>query len=154
MVELKKLLSPELLNRIDDVIVFNALSKAEVSKILDIQIAELSARLKDRKLSVTVRKSAREYLVEKGYEPSMGARPMRRLIQREIEEPLSLEILDERNAGLSEIAVECRNNVLRVHFVRDAKKSAGKTTIKCVSNQSDSSDESVLATVNILEDKK
>ena len=154
MAELKKLLSPELLNRIDDVIVFNALSKAEVSKILDIQIAELSARLKDRNLSVTVRKSAREYLIEKGYEPSMGARPMRRLIQREIEEPLSLEILDERNAGLSEIAVECRNNALRVHFVRDSKKISGRTTIRCVSNKPDSSNESVLTTVNILEDKK
>lgn len=142
MAELKKLLSPELINRIDDVIVFNALSKDEVSRVLDIQLAELFSRLSEKSFSVSIKKKARDYLVEKGYEPSMGARPMRRLIQREIEEPLALEILDERNKGLTKICVDCGKNGLSVRFLRP-KKARG-----------DSSDSAVLSTVHILENKK
>ncbi|MCQ2588801.1 MAG: ATP-dependent Clp protease ATP-binding subunit [Treponema sp.] len=105
--EMKKLLSPELINRIDDVIVFDALSKKEVSKILDIQIADLAERLKDKELSISIKPKAKEYLIEHGYNPSMGARPMRRLIRKEIEDPLAMEILTKQGENFDEVSVEC-----------------------------------------------
>ncbi|OJF76170.1 MAG: Clp protease [Treponema sp. CETP13] len=92
--ELKKIMSPELLNRLDDIIVFNSLSRKEVSKVLDIQIEELRKRLSDQNISISVGRTAHEYLVENGYEPQFGARPMRRLILREIEDPLALKIIE------------------------------------------------------------
>lgn len=107
MNEMKKLLSPELINRIDDVIVFNALSKKEVAKILDIQIAELAARLKDKNLTISIKPKAKEYLIEHGYNPSMGARPMRRLIRKEIEDPLAMEILQNQGKVFDEVSIEC-----------------------------------------------
>lgn len=143
MAELKKFLSPELLNRIDDVIVFNALSKEEVSQVLDIQLAELFSRLSEKSFSVTIKKKAREYLVEKGYEPALGARPMRRLIQREIEEPLALEILDGRNKGLTHICVDCGKSGLSVRFLRPKKLRGDAIDGAAVLNK-----------VHILEDKK
>ena len=94
MNELKKLLNPELINRIDDVIVFNALTKAEISKILDIQIADLASRVSQKNLKIVVQNDAKEYLIEHGYNPAMGARPMKRLIRKEIEDPLAMAILE------------------------------------------------------------
>lgn len=93
MGELKRIFSPEFINRVDDIIVFNALDRKEVSSILDIQMTELSDRLAEQNISVILQSPARAYLVDNGYEPSFGARPMRRLIQREIEDPLSLLII-------------------------------------------------------------
>lgn len=93
MSELKRIFNPEFLNRVDDIVVFNALDRDEVAAILDIQIKELSERLSAQDISLTLRPAAKNYLVEHGYEPSFGARPMRRLIQREIEDPLSMIII-------------------------------------------------------------
>ncbi|MCQ2577788.1 MAG: ATP-dependent Clp protease ATP-binding subunit [Treponema sp.] len=104
--ELKKLLSPELLNRIDDVIVFNALNKTEISKILDLQLNELQDRLSDKKLTLNLSENARNYLIENGYDPAMGARPMRRLIQKEIEDPLALEILSKNTKNCDIIDID------------------------------------------------
>ncbi len=173
--ELKKILSPELINRIDDVIVFKALSRDEISKILDIQLNELKSRLSELGFSLSLTEDARSYLIEKGYEPSMGARPMRRLIQKEIEDPLSLEILEEKNRGLSEISVGFKEGMLEVAFLgkNDAAENKDKseeknidenpesgnpenedgTTIKCTSLSGEDSSSHVLTTVNILEKK-
>jgi ATP-dependent Clp protease ATP-binding subunit ClpC len=119
--ELKKLLSPELLNRIDDVVVFSALTKEQVGQILDIQIQELADRLKERNYAVSVKPKAREYLINHGYDPEMGARPLRRLIQREIEDPLSMDILAGEGEGCDTVSVDCTNDKLRVHFVKPKK---------------------------------
>ena len=93
MNELKKLMSPELINRIDDIIVFDSLSKEEVSQILEIQLAELADRLNEQGFALNVKPGAKNYLIENGYEPAYGARPMRRLIQREIEDPVAFAII-------------------------------------------------------------
>ncbi len=122
MNELKRLLNPELINRIDDVIVFNALSKKEVSKILDIQIADLASRLKDKKLTINVKPKAKDYLIEHGYNPAMGARPMSRLIRKEIEDPLSMEILANQNKDVDTVNVECSDDKLKVKLVKKEKK--------------------------------
>jgi len=118
LAELKKLLSPELLNRIDDVVVFSALTKEQVGQILDIQIRELADRLREKHLTISVKPKARAYLIEHGYDPEMGARPMRRLIQREVEDPLSVEILSGAGGEGSTVAVECTGDRLHVHFIK------------------------------------
>jgi ATP-dependent Clp protease ATP-binding subunit ClpC len=91
--ELKQHFRPEFLNRIDDTIVFHQLSKAEIVQIVDLMINMLDERLKDRDISLDLTQSARELLAERGYDSSMGARPLRRTIQREIEDPLSEKML-------------------------------------------------------------
>jgi ATP-dependent Clp protease ATP-binding subunit ClpC len=91
--ELKQHFRPEFLNRIDDTIVFHKLSRAEIVQIVDLMINLLDERLKDRDISLDLTQSARELLAERGYDASMGARPLRRTIQREIEDPLSEKML-------------------------------------------------------------
>lgn len=99
MEELKKLMNPELINRIDDIIVFDPLSRDDVSKILDIQIRELEERLSEKDLTLSIKPKAREYLLDNGYDPSMGARPLRRIIQDEIEDQLATLILSGKCEG-------------------------------------------------------
>ena len=114
MAELKKIMSPELINRIDDIVVFNALSKAEISTILGLQIGELATRLSEQQLSIQLTNKARDYLIENGYEPSMGARPMRRLIQREIEDVLAMKIINGECSKGDVISVEYKNSKLQI----------------------------------------
>jgi ATP-dependent Clp protease ATP-binding subunit ClpC len=90
---LKKTFRPEFLNRIDDVIVFKPLSKIDIKHILNLQLSELADRLKEQDLLLRVSPSAKELLIEKGYNVDQGARPMRRAIQDYIEDPLSVGIL-------------------------------------------------------------
>ncbi len=91
--ELKQHFRPEFLNRIDDTIVFHQLSMSEIVQIVDLMINLLDERLKDRDISLDLTQPARELLAERGYDSSMGARPLRRTIQREIEDPLSEKML-------------------------------------------------------------
>ncbi|MBQ5471454.1 MAG: ATP-dependent Clp protease ATP-binding subunit [Treponema sp.] len=119
MNELKKLMNPELINRIDDIIVFDALNKKQIGKILDIQISELASRLAERGISINIKPKAREYLISNGYDPAMGARPMRRLIQREIEDPVSIQILEGKDKLSKQVSVDCLKDGLRVRFITD-----------------------------------
>lgn len=91
--ELKKFLRPELLNRIDKVIVFRALTKKNILKILDLQIAELQARLVKHGISLQLSPKAKQYMLTNGYDPLNGVRPMRRLIQDTLEDHISTELL-------------------------------------------------------------
>lgn len=94
--ELKKLLRPELLNRIDKTIVFRALTKKDIFKIIDLQIDELKARLQRKGLSVQLTPAAKQYLLGHGYDPHNGVRPLRRLIQDTIEDHVALDLLEEK----------------------------------------------------------
>ncbi|MCX8140507.1 MAG: ATP-dependent chaperone ClpB [Gemmataceae bacterium] len=91
--ELRRHFRPEFLNRVDEIIVFHSLQEADLMRIVDIQVARLQARLQDRKITLQLTDAARKYLVEVGYEPAFGARPLKRAIQREIETPLARLIL-------------------------------------------------------------
>lgn len=93
--ELKKMLRPELLNRIDKVIVFRALTKHDISRILEIQINDLRERLVKHGLGIKLNTSAKNYLLEHGYDAQNGVRPMRRLIQDTIEDYIASELLHE-----------------------------------------------------------
>ncbi len=91
--EMKKLFSPEFLNRIDEMIVFRQLNKEDMKKIVDILIKEVEERLSDKSMMLELDESSKELLVEEGFDPEFGARPIKRTIRRLIEDPLSEEIL-------------------------------------------------------------
>ena len=98
--ELKQHFRPEFLNRLDDVIVFHQLTRPEIMQIVELMITSLDERLKDKDMGLILTDQAKELLVDKGYDQSLGARPMRRTIQREIEDILSEKILfGELTAG-------------------------------------------------------
>ncbi len=91
--ESKRVFKPELLNRIDDIIVFRQLIRDDVIKILDIEVNKVRARLAQKSIEIRLSDSARDFLVDKGYDPAFGARPLRRAIERYLEDPLAEEIL-------------------------------------------------------------
>jgi ATP-dependent Clp protease ATP-binding subunit ClpC len=91
--ELKQHFRPEFLNRVDDTIVFHKLSQEEIVTIVDLMIAKVDERLKDRGMGLELLPAAKKLLSERGYDPVLGARPLRRTIQREIEDNLSEKIL-------------------------------------------------------------
>src|ERR1041384_2619615 len=93
MGDLKKVFRPEFLNRIDEVIVFHKLSKDEVKEIIDLMIARVRVQVAEHELQLELTDEAKDLLVDKGWDPSMGARPLRRAIQRYIEDPLADEVL-------------------------------------------------------------
>jgi len=90
---LKSTFRPEFLNRVDEIITFGKLKKDDLLKIVDIQTAYLQRRLDDRKIKIAFTDAVREYLADKGYDETYGARPLKRLIQKEIENPLALKVL-------------------------------------------------------------
>ncbi|CAB4330248.1 MAG: AAA domain-containing protein [Actinobacteria bacterium] len=91
--ELKTHFRPEFLNRIDDIVVFHQLSQDEIVQIVDLMIDRLDARLKDKDMAIDLTPAAKALLAKRGYDPVLGARPLRRTIQREIEDPLSEKML-------------------------------------------------------------
>ena len=91
--ESKRAFKPELLNRIDDIIVFRQLNREDVSQILDLEVSKVKERLATRKIELHLSVSAREFLIGKGFDPMYGARPLRRAVERYLEDPLAEEIL-------------------------------------------------------------
>ena len=90
---LKSTFRPEFLNRIDDIIIFEALSAEQIGRIVDLVVKEVEARLAARRVSVSLTAAAKEWLAKEGYDPVYGARPLRRAVQRCVENPLSTKIL-------------------------------------------------------------
>jgi ATP-dependent Clp protease ATP-binding subunit ClpC len=91
--DLKKTMNPEFLNRVDDIIVFHQLSKDDLRKIIDIMLKDLIRRLREKSIEVRLSDEAKDLIIEKGYDPLYGARPLRRAIQRMLEDPLAEKIL-------------------------------------------------------------
>ena len=103
---LLKHFKPEFLNRVDETIIFDSLTKEDLMIIVDIQLERLSSRLKAQKLEVHIRESAKSFLVQKGYNKAFGARPLKRTIQQEIENPLAMKILEGGLQEHSHIVIE------------------------------------------------
>ncbi len=91
--EAKKAFKPEFINRLDDIIVFHQLTKIDLMKIVDLEVAKVVARVKAKEVHVELEDSAKEFLIEKGYDPTYGARPMRRAVERYLEDPFAEELL-------------------------------------------------------------
>src|SRR5437667_169293 len=106
---------PEFLNRVDDIIVFRSLNKADMKHIIDIELAKVVKRLKEKNLTLVLTDEAKDLLVERGYSPEFGARPLRRAVEHLVEDPLSEELLKGAFQGKDTINV-------RVHEVEGEKK--------------------------------
>jgi ATP-dependent Clp protease ATP-binding subunit ClpB len=94
--ELRNYFRPEFLNRVDDIVVFRPLSRKDIAAIVNLQIAGLERTLEKRHLRIELTAAAREWIADKGYDPVYGARPLKRLIQRELQNPIALELLEGR----------------------------------------------------------
>ncbi len=109
--ELKKAFNPEFLNRIDEIVVFHQLEKSHLVKIVNLLVNELNKQLLDKDLAIELSDEVVDWLIEKNYQPSYGARPMRRAIQRHIEDPLSEEILKGKFKDVKKAKVVLENNI-------------------------------------------
>jgi len=112
---LKKTFRPEFLNRIDEVIVFERLSKDDVKRIMDLQMIEIRARMREQGVDVELTEAARDWLAEKGYDPSFGARPLRRTLQRLVESPLSKKLIRRELKGGDQLRIDIENGELVFH---------------------------------------
>ena len=115
MNEVKRAFNPEFINRIDEIVVFHNLDRTHLASIFDLMVKEISDRLVDQKISIVVRKAAREYMIEKGFDEKFGARPLRRLLQKEVEDPLSLEILKGRFTAGDTIDIDLKAGKVTFH---------------------------------------
>jgi ATP-dependent Clp protease ATP-binding subunit ClpC len=123
MDELKRIFNPEFLNRVDDTIVFNPLGKEEIAKIVDIQLREVSGKLSERNVSLEVSQSAKEFILEHGFDPILGARPMRRSIQKLVEDRLAEEFLNKRFDDGDTVTVDAGNGELTFSKARQADET-------------------------------
>ena len=124
--ELKQHFRPEFLNRVDDLIVFPQLSKPEVRQIVDLMIARLDKRLVEQNLSIELTDAAKELLADRGFDPVLGARPLRRAVQRDIEDALSEKILFGEIASGSHILVDAQGEGLLGEFTFTAIPGAAR----------------------------
>jgi ATP-dependent Clp protease ATP-binding subunit ClpB len=106
---------PEFLNRLDEIILFHRLTRANMDKIVDIQIARLTRLLADRKITISLDKKATEWLAHAGYDPVYGARPLKRVIQRRLQDPLAQMILEGRISDGSVIKVSASKTGLTIN---------------------------------------
>jgi ATP-dependent Clp protease ATP-binding subunit ClpB len=118
--ELKKAFRPEFLNRLDDWILFDALGPDDILKIVDLQLARLHATLAERRIELEVKDGAKRKLADEGYDPVFGARPLKRAIQRLIQDPLALGILDGSLTPGSRVRADVENGQIAVRPVEVA----------------------------------
>jgi ATP-dependent Clp protease ATP-binding subunit ClpC len=112
MEEVKRLFNPEFLNRVDEMVVFRHLNKEDMIKIVDIVVEEMLDKVADRDIQIILTKSAKEYIAEKGFDPVFGARPLKRTIQKYIEDPIAEEILRGNFSDGSRIQVKKKGDDL------------------------------------------
>ncbi|WP_430468040.1 ATP-dependent Clp protease ATP-binding subunit [Winogradskyella ouciana] len=122
---LKKAFAPEFLNRIDDVIVFNALEKEDINKIIDIELVKLISRIKDLGYELKLTAKAKDYIAEKGFDKQYGARPLNRAIQKYVEDALAEEIINSKihEGDTITMDLDSKNDKLKIKI-----KSSSKTT--------------------------
>ena len=114
--EVKRTFNPELLNRIDEIIIFRALGMKEIMEIVDILLGDVAKRLADKGISFELTLKAKEFLAEKGYNPTFGARPLKRAIQKYLEDPLAEEILRGQFAGDCHVTVDRKEGEDKLSF--------------------------------------
>ncbi|HQQ49662.1 MAG TPA: ATP-dependent chaperone ClpB [Spirochaetota bacterium] len=123
--ELKMHFKPEFLNRVDDVIIFNPLTREHINKIIMIQLNEVGKRLKDRGIKLELTQKALDYLVNVGFDPQFGARPLKRALQRYLLNPLSVKILGGEIMDDDTVVVDYKNNEIQFNVKRSkAEKQA------------------------------
>jgi ATP-dependent Clp protease ATP-binding subunit ClpB len=115
---LRELFRPEFLNRIDDIVMFRPLGKEQIERIIELQLVSLTTRLAEKQLTIRLTASAKTLLFSEGYDPAYGARPMKRAIQRLIQDPLALKILDGEIHPGDEVVVDADPKTGEMKFRR------------------------------------
>jgi len=115
MAEVRHTFRPEFLNRLDDIILFHRLQRADMGKIVDIQMGRLQRLLADRKITIELNDQARSWIANRGYDPAYGARPLKRVIQRHMQDPLAEQILAGRIKDGETVKVTVRDGDLALN---------------------------------------
>jgi ATP-dependent Clp protease ATP-binding subunit ClpB len=115
---------PEFLNRIDETVIFRRLTAAETRRIVDLQLRRLEGRLSDRKVTVEITDEARDLLAREGYDPAYGARPLKRVIQRLVENPLAMRLLEGRVADGSHVVIDTDDDGIAFRTATAAERGA------------------------------
>jgi ATP-dependent Clp protease ATP-binding subunit ClpB len=110
MAELRQTLRPEFLNRVDEVVIFRPLGRAELGRIVDIQLGHLRRRLGDKRIDLEVTDAAKAVLAREGYDPTFGARPLKRTVQRLVQDPLALRLLEREFAEGDTVVVDAEGD--------------------------------------------
>jgi ATP-dependent Clp protease ATP-binding subunit ClpB len=118
---LRQTFPPEFLNRIDDVVIFHRLTKADLGKIVDIQVAQLSARVSERGIEIQLTDKARELIGNLGFDPTYGARPLKRVIQKQLVDKLALRLLEGEFAEGDSVEVDAADGELTFQKVERAE---------------------------------
>ncbi len=128
--ELKRSFNPEFLNRIDEIVVFKTLNRKQLSNILTLQLEELNERLFDKGIELKVDDKAKSFLLERGWDPRLGARPLRRAVQKEVEDPLSRWLLETREDSPCLVGISERDGQIRFEAIPSVDESAKYATIE------------------------
>ena len=112
LAEVRQALRPELLNRIDEIVIFNSLGPAEIAKIVEIQAGHLRRRLADKRITLELTDAAKALLARQGYDPAFGARPLKRTIQRLVQDPLALRLLEGEFAEGDSVIVDAEGDAI------------------------------------------
>jgi len=115
--EMKKTFRPEFLNRIDGVVVFHALSQDHIRQIVELMLSQIESQLKEKDIKLETTDVAKDFLGEKGYDPNFGARPLRRVIEHMVEDPLSEALLEGRFQSGETIQIDCQNGEIVLNSV-------------------------------------
>ncbi len=118
----KRVFNPEFLNRIDDTIVFHSLEREHIDRIIDIQMLELVKRMASLEIKIHLTKQAKEFLVDKGFDPAFGARPLKRALQKYIEDPIAEELLRRKFGQGSVVNVKFNKKTESLRFTEGGKK--------------------------------
>jgi len=110
MSSLRENFKPEFLNRLDEVIIFHPISQAMLKKIVDLQLILVQKRLKEKNIKLVLSAKTKEYLSKKGYDPSFGARPLKRVIQNDILDELALQIIEDKIRGGATVKIDVKND--------------------------------------------
>jgi ATP-dependent Clp protease ATP-binding subunit ClpB len=122
---LRQTFRPEFLNRIDEIVTFKSLGPGEIHRIVDIQLEDLRKRLADRKVTITLTPAAKDRLAEQGYDPVFGARPLKRTLQRMVENPLAVEVLAGRFGEGDHVIVDADSTGETLHFSKEVAATVG-----------------------------
>jgi ATP-dependent Clp protease ATP-binding subunit ClpC len=126
--EAKKVLKPEFINRLDDLIVFHPLAKKELFRIVDLEIGKVVERIKTKEIAIELDELAKDFLADKGYDPDYGARPMRRAVERHLEDPMAEELLRGNIKSGDTVKVSALDGKLTFHVPESA--AAGESVVK------------------------
>jgi ATP-dependent Clp protease ATP-binding subunit ClpA len=129
MSALKESFRPEFINRIDEVVIFNYLGKQEIKKIVDLEMEKVAQRLKAKKIELRISQAAKDFLAEKGFDANLGARPLKRVIQKQVLDPLALKIVTGQLGEKDRIMVDVEKNQIVFRTPSDLAAKKEKVSV-------------------------